>query len=476
MTEGAPERSPGATPSGRRREGLRKLCLAHDAFAERFEGWEELGGGQSAVVIRTHDRHSGEDLALKVFAALGPEELARFQTEVQNGRKLTDPCVVKTYSCCDLGDAAYIEMELVEGGNLRDELESRSRENRPFTGAQALEIARAVTRALVVAHGAGIIHRDVKAANVLLPRQAEGGAPAAKLGDFGISRVTSAARRTATGVITGTPEYCAPEIYDGAPASPASDIYSLGILLYRLFSNNSYPYEIPEDATAWTYGQIHRRKTPVPLRYVSPSVPEGIEQLVVRCLDKRPQRRPAAADVLAALDPAGLAVGERDTSHRTRRRWLAAGAAAVILAAGGAVVLLRPRPQAPLSAPTGPGSVPSTVSAGPVAVSTPESFGVPRPAAILPAPDPLPVTVTASEEVLAVRNTSASRLTVIEVVARSASGGTHRTTIDSLGPGQEERVFLDALTPSAEGARLVEVDLTGRMARGRARAALKLGR
>ncbi|HEX6737325.1 MAG TPA: serine/threonine-protein kinase, partial [Vicinamibacteria bacterium] len=206
------------------REALHNLCLADSLWTERYEGWAELGRGGSAHVVRTFSRATGEDVALKIFHHLTAEDARRFQQEVRSAQRLTSPYIVRTYSAFPRGSLAWIEMELVEGPDLRGELEQRAAEGRPYDLDQGLELARALAAALVAAHEAGIVHRDVKPANVLLPAS---GRPLAKLGDFGISRILGATRVTATGLLTGTPQFAAPEVAAGEAARPVSDVYSL---------------------------------------------------------------------------------------------------------------------------------------------------------------------------------------------------------------------------------------------------------
>src|SRR5439155_588779 len=139
------------------------------------------------------------------------------------------------------GSVAWIEMELVDGPDLKRELSLR---DRPFAVPEALSVGAAVAHALAAAHEAGVFHRDVKPANVLLPRSRR---PMAKLGDFGTSRLAGAARITHTGLLAGTPQFVAPEVVAGGSAGPAADVYGLMLCVYLMLSGNRFPFERAED-------------------------------------------------------------------------------------------------------------------------------------------------------------------------------------------------------------------------------------
>src|SRR5262245_39750409 len=226
-------------------DALRNLCFSHPLFRERYVGWEEVGRGAFATVVRTHCVDRDETVALKIFRHSGDEEdRRRFRSEVQNAQRILSPLLVRTYSPFDQGGLRWIEMEYVDGTNLEDELQRRDAAGSPFTLAEALDIATCVTAALALAHRENVIHRDLKPANVLLPRSRQ---PVAKLADFGIARLLGAERLTSTGIFAGTPKFGSPEAFLGDPLGTAHDVYSLGLTLYLLFTGNHFPFALPKD-------------------------------------------------------------------------------------------------------------------------------------------------------------------------------------------------------------------------------------
>jgi serine/threonine-protein kinase len=281
------------------RDALHTLCLADAVWAERYEGWTDLGRGGSATVVRTFSRDAGAEIAVKLFFGLTPDDRVRFQREVQNAQRLSAPEIVRTLSPFARGSLAWIEMELVEGGDLRSDLERREREGQPFTLEGAIEIAAAIARALVAAHQADVIHRDVKPANVLLPRSRE---PVAKLGDFGIARILGATRVTATGLLAGTPQFASPEVVAGREAGPPSDVYSLSLCLYLMLSGNRFPFEIADGSPPTRWMHAHADEKPRSIAELRPGLPQGLELLAMQGLSKDPDARPDAETMLAGLE------------------------------------------------------------------------------------------------------------------------------------------------------------------------------
>ncbi len=189
----------------------------------------ELGRGGFGAVFRARDPASGREVAIKVLfagAAAPPSARARFAREAQALARLRHPNIVAVHDAGEVDGAPFLVMDLVEG----EGLDGRLRRGGPLDPLEAARVTLAVARALGHAHRVGVLHRDVKPPNVLLP--ADGGEP--RLADFGLARdLDDTERLTRTGVLLGTPGFCAPEQLGGGGAvGPATDVYGAGATLY----------------------------------------------------------------------------------------------------------------------------------------------------------------------------------------------------------------------------------------------------
>ena len=341
--EEATPASPETRPSGAGADALQLLCSADSVWSERYEGWQELGSGGYGTVVKTTLRGFGRAVAVKVFQRLGAEDRRRLLTEVQTLAAVTHPSIVRAFSPFDRGALVWLEMELVEGSSLGREVKRRVAAKEPWPLAEALEIARCVAEGMAAVHALGVVHRDIKPDNILLPASRE---PAAKIADFGIARVMEALSHTRSGVLPGSPRYMAPEVLDGNTALPASDIYSMAVTLYQVFSGGAYPLALTEAATIGEVLRAHRKKAPVPLRSLGYGIPEEVADLVHRGLDKNPRNRPTAAvfvrvtnDALARLRAASTPVDPPPMEAAKSRAPLAVkvlGASCGLLVLGGA--------------------------------------------------------------------------------------------------------------------------------------------
>src|ERR671911_692451 len=257
---------------------------------DRYDPGELLGGGGMAEVYLAHDQVLGRDVALKILRGQYANEegfVERFRREAKNAAALNHPNVVQVYDQGSTEDGTYyIAMEYVPGVTLAERLKREG----PLQPGEAAGVAARVAEALAVAHARGIIHRDIKPQNVLLT--ASGGA---KVADFGIARAASAETVTETSLILGTASYMSPEQVRGERVGPASDLYSLGVVLYEMLTGEP-PYTADNPlATAMKHLDEPTRRP----GEANPAVPEELDALTAKLLAKVPGDRYASAAELA---------------------------------------------------------------------------------------------------------------------------------------------------------------------------------
>jgi len=212
--------------------------------------------------------------------------VARFRAEAIAAARLTHPSIVSIYDTWSGEDTEAIVMELVAGTTLRHLIELRA----PLPVDEAVVIADHVASALEATHAAGIVHRDIKPANVLLSTDGR-----VLVTDFGIAKAAEGADLTSTDQrMLGTAKYLAPEQVDGHPVDGRSDLYSLGIVLYEMVCGRP-PFRADTDA-ATALARLHR--DPEPPSQLRPDLPPWLEQIIVDCLQRDPDRRPASATEL----------------------------------------------------------------------------------------------------------------------------------------------------------------------------------
>jgi serine/threonine-protein kinase len=257
----------------------------------RYRLTERIARGGMGTVWAAEDEVLSRKVAVKVLnegLASDPRFAERFRREARAAARLTHPNIAGTFDYGEDDDRPYIVMELIAGETLAERL---SREGR-LSPEETSRIGGAVAQALSYAHAQGIVHRDVKPANVMLTPHDE-----VKVMDFGIAAsIVGASGLTATGAVMGTAKYLSPGQARGDRATPASDVYALGVVMYEALAGTS-PFE-RETPLATAMAQI--REEPPPIRDVNPGVPEELATLVHRCLSKDPSDRPKEAMVLAA--------------------------------------------------------------------------------------------------------------------------------------------------------------------------------
>jgi serine/threonine-protein kinase len=196
----------------------------------RYRLVELLGQGGMATIFRSTDLQLGRDVAVKLLRSeylRDPDFSSRFRSEARAAASLSHPNIVGVHDYGEDPSGPYIVMELVDGEDLATIL----RANGPLPPRQAARVAAAVARALAAAHAKGIVHRDVKPGNVLIGRDGQ-----VKVADFGIARAVAEAALTLPGTALGSVHYFSPEQARGEPTTAASDIFSLGIVLFESLS------------------------------------------------------------------------------------------------------------------------------------------------------------------------------------------------------------------------------------------------
>src|SRR5262245_3169069 len=270
----------------------------------RYELGPVLGSGGMAEVFEGHDRLLARRVAIKVLHpqyARDPAFVERFKREARAAASLAHPCVVGVYDTGEQGGTHFFVMEFVEGRTLADVLE----EDGALEPDRAVRIAIDVCSALTAAHARGLIHRDVKPANVMLTARDQ-----VKVMDFGIVRAGGSAAVTETENVVGTARYMSPEQAQAQAVDERSDVYSLGVCLYEMLTGQP-PFS---GTSPIAVAAKHITEPPRSLRSLRPEITGRLESVTLRALAKDPSRRyqTAAAlreDLEQALErlPAGVA-------------------------------------------------------------------------------------------------------------------------------------------------------------------------
>jgi tRNA A-37 threonylcarbamoyl transferase component Bud32 len=255
-------------------------------LADRYRLESQIAAGAVGQVWRATDLVLGRPVAVKLLRAeytQHPEILARFRAEARHAGSLSHPGIAQVY---DYGDAdwpesPYLVLELVDGPSLAGVLADG-----PLDPAHTMDVVAQAAAGLAAAHEAGLVHRDIKSANLLLGPDGQ-----VKITDFGIAHAAGSAPLTLTGTLVGTPAYLAPERAAGAPATPASDLYSLGVVAYECLTG-----AVPFIGSPLEIAAAHRTR---PLPPLPPDVPSGVAVLAAELTAKDPAARPASAAAVA---------------------------------------------------------------------------------------------------------------------------------------------------------------------------------
>ncbi len=260
--------------------------MSQSVIGGRYRIEAQIGAGGMAEVFRGFDTVLSRPVAVKILApqfARDPEFVERFRREARAAARLNHPNVVAVYDTGAADGTNFIVMEYVEGRTLADFLGQGGK----LTPARALEIAEHVCDALEAAHAQGVVHRDVKTANIMITRQG-----VVKVMDFGIARIAEGAQTLAqTAAVLGTAAYLSPEQAQGRPVDARSDIYSLGVVLYEMVAGR--PPFTGDSPVAVAYK--HVQESPAPPSALNPEVSPPLDAVVMRALAKNPANRYASA-------------------------------------------------------------------------------------------------------------------------------------------------------------------------------------
>jgi eukaryotic-like serine/threonine-protein kinase len=282
---------------------------------DRYRLHHRLGAGAYGTVWMAGDERLERDVAVKIM----PRERivsGRFEREARAAARLSHPAVVTLYEAAVDDDGAYLVSELVRGASL-DRLLTAGR----LSDRDIVSIGIAVCEALEHAHGQGVVHRDVKPSNVLVPEHPVTPAQCAKLTDFGIALVIGGDSLTMTGDVVGTPAYMAPEQAEGLPAGASADLFSLALVLYEALTGVN-----PVGAGSAALRARRLGAHLPPLRRQRRDLPPGLGQGIDLALRPRPRERGEISDLHAALVAGHQQVSDESGVVKPRWRWRARAA------------------------------------------------------------------------------------------------------------------------------------------------------
>lgn len=266
--------------------------------AGRYRLLEAVGAGGMGTVWRAEDEVLGRVVAVKMLRhdAADPDATRRFEIEARSAAAISHPNVVSVFDygqepTAPGGHRPYLVMELVEGRSLAEELAERG----TLSPDETRDILAQTALGLAAAHSLGVVHRDVKPANLLL-----GPAGQVKITDFGIARTAGSTALTRTGSMVGTAQYLSPEQAEGRASTPASDLYSLGVVAYACLTGS--PPFVRANAPATMLAHLRDPVPPLP-----GTTPPALAELVLDLLAKDPSARPSSAAEVAARCRAGAA-------------------------------------------------------------------------------------------------------------------------------------------------------------------------
>lgn len=291
------------------------------ALKNRYRVDEFLGRGGMAEVYKVWDTQRGVPLAMKVLREDLAEDivfLRRFEREAKNLTRLQHPNIVRCYGLEREGRTAFMLMDYIDGWTLRSEIFDT---NGPLTTKRMVEIMQPVCSALNYAHQMGMVHCDVKSANIMISKNGT-----VYLTDFGIARGMDAATSTLVGI--GTPAYMAPELIKGQDPTPQTDIYAMGIVLYEMLTRGERPFTGERATTTGTTADKvrweHLMLEPVPMSHFNPHASRELEGVFLKAVQKEPAYRYSSImNFLTAIQkiaPQSISIQKRQTESGTYER------------------------------------------------------------------------------------------------------------------------------------------------------------
>jgi serine/threonine protein kinase len=285
----------------------------------RYKLLERIGSGGMAVVYKAQDLMLGRLVAVKMLheSLTGdPDFLARFRQEAYAAASLQHPNIVTVHDIGQDGNRHYIVMEFVEGRTLKELVRQYNTDAQHMPVSRALDLSIQIAEGIGYAHRAGLVHCDVKPQNVIVTRDDR-----IKVADFGIARaISEASQHIDDNRVWGTPQYFSPEQAAGEQPTPASDVYSIGVMMFELLSG-----ELPFTADSQTALALkHMQESPSHVSTLNPAVPEQLDLIIDKILAKEPAGRYRTAGQLARIlssyrksgfeDTGGISIPTADTA------------------------------------------------------------------------------------------------------------------------------------------------------------------
>ena len=271
-----------ATPTSAGRSAMPTTLLSlATALEGRYQVLAELGRGGMGIVYQAYDKQLKEQVAIKLLSPLlstDNEALERLTREVSLARRVTHPNVIRIHDIGEVNGLYYVSMEYFGGTNLKEHLKRSG----PLSLLGAYQILSQMCSGLEAAHSQGVIHRDLKSQNVMV-----GPSSQIKIIDFGLARSVHLEGMTATGLIMGTPEYMSPEQVSGKHVDERADIYALGVILFEMLTGR-----VPFTGDSPIAVGFQQLKDPPPSpRSINPQIPEEVEKIILKSLEKNPIHR-----------------------------------------------------------------------------------------------------------------------------------------------------------------------------------------